>query len=309
MANNRRLRRWGAILVVTLSFVFMAYVVADNWQQFEPYREHFALHYPLLLAAFLLYPTGLIPNTVAWHNIMRCLGGAPRFKTNARIYCYSCLPRRIPGGVWHIAGRAVMNKQQGIAHSRTLLGTFLEWLLLVLSGLLVYLGSLLSPAGRAMGGLGLKPGVALALLAPLLVMLLPPVLNRFIRLVRSRTEDPPILGATDIFQLVGIFVLAWIMGGIVLYVVLLALSPVPLSALPAIVGAWGGAGAAGFVAAYVLQGLGVHEATLAFLLSSVIPLPIAIVASILMRILLTIGDVFWPLLWLRFLPESNGSSQ
>lgn len=309
MANNRRLRRCGAILVVTLSFVFMAYVVADNWQQFKPYKEHFGLHYPLLLAAFLLYPSGLVPNTVAWHYIMLCLGGAPEFKTNARIYCYSCLPRRIPGGVWHIAGRAVMNREQGIAHSQTLLGTFLEWLLLVLSGLLVYLGSLLLPAGRVMGGLGLKPGVALALFVPLLVMLLPPVLNRFIRLVRPGTEDPTALRAADIFRLVAIFVLAWIMGGIILYLVLLALSPVPLSALPAVVGAWAGAGAAGFVAAYVLQGLGVHEATLSLLLSSVIPLPIAIVASVLMRILLTVGDLFWPLLWLRFLPKSTGSSQ
>jgi glycosyltransferase 2 family protein len=292
------------VVVVVLCFAFMAYIVATNWQQLEPYGEHLRLHYHLLLVAFMLYPTGLVPNTVAWHYIMVHLGGAAKFKTNARIYCYSCLPRRIPGGVWHIAGRAILNKEQGVGHAKTLLGTSLEWLLLVVSGMLVYLASHLSPAGRALESVGLDPAAALALTVPLLVLLLPPVLNRIVRIVvRSGDEQLVALKASHVLKLVAIFVVAWCMGGLILYLVLLAFSPLPLSSLPVVVGAWGGAGAAGLVAAYILQGLGVHEATLALLLTSVVPLPMAIVASILMRILLTAGDVLWPLFWLRFLRE------
>ena len=298
-----RIRRLLTIFVVVLSFAFMGYFVFRNWQQLEQYRQHLQAYYPLLFLAFLLYPTGLVPNAVGWHNIMRRLDGLRSFRLNARIYCYSCLPRRIPGSVWHIAGRAYLNREQGVPHSLTLLGTLLEWILLVVSGLLVFLLSHLSPQARSMDAQGFRPSVALLLLVPLVVLLLPPVFNRLLGylLRKADYEGQIALSAPDLLVLITIYVVAWIAGGIVLYTLILALYPLSPAQLPAVIGAWAGAGAVGLVAAYLLQGLGINEVTLAILLSGMMPLPIAAVAAILMRILLTISEVAWPLLWARFL--------
>ena len=302
--QDPRLRSLIVVVVVVLSFAIMGYLVYRNWHELEPYRQHLQVHYPLIILAFLLYPAGLVPNAIGWHAIMSRLGGLPDFKANARIYCYSCLPRRIPGGVWHIAGRAYLNKEQGVPHALTLLGTSLEWVLLVVSGLLVYLLSNLSPLLKSAEGSGLSPGVALVLFVPLLALLFPPLLNRIVNFLLRKfgVQQHLAIRVYDILALLAVYLIAWTMGGVVLYVLIRALFPLPLATLPAVIGAWGGAGALGFVAAYFLQGLGVREVTLSVLLGSFMPLPIAIIASILFRILLTVGEVVYPLLWVRFLP-------
>lgn len=77
---------------------------------------------------------------------MAGIGAMPRLKVNARIYCYSTLPKRIPGVIWYIASRAQLYKEEGVARSVTILGTILETALLIISALLIYLLSLLFPA-------------------------------------------------------------------------------------------------------------------------------------------------------------------
>ncbi|MBN1135988.1 MAG: hypothetical protein JXM73_05360 [Anaerolineae bacterium] len=301
--RDRRSKRLLVVAVLALSFSFMGYLVYRNWQQLEAYRQHWQMHYPLILLAFALYPAGLAPNVVGWHMLMKRLGGLHRFKINAQIYCYSCLPKQLPGGVWHVAGRAYLNKEQGIQASVTLLGSSVEWVLLIASGLLVYLLSCLAPLPVGDRAAGLDPGVALALLAPLLIVLCPPVFNRVASwlLSRLRRPTPPPLGWGDLLGLLGVYVIAWVMGGVVLYVLSQALVPLSPAALPAVIGAWGGAGAIGFVAVYFLQGLGIRDVTLALLLSSIMPLSAAAVVSILFRLLITVGEILWPLLWARLL--------
>jgi hypothetical protein len=185
----------------------------------------------------------------------------------------------------------------------TLLGSSVEWVLLIASGLLVYLLSCLLPSSGGDRATGLDPGVAMALLAPLLIVLCPPVFNRLVIWLLSRLRRPmlPPLGFRDLFALLGIYVVAWTMGGVVLYVLSQALVPLSPATLPAVIGAWGGAGAIGFVAAYFLQGLGIRDVTLALLLSNLMPLSAAAVVSILFRLLITVGEIAWPLLWARLL--------
>jgi len=302
-SQNRWLKRLIVIAVLVLSFSFMGYLVYRNWQQLEAYRQHWRMHYPMILLAFALYPTGLVPNVVGWHVLMKRLGGLSSFRANAQIYCYSCLPKQLPGGVWHIAGRTYLNQEQGIHTRVTLLGSSVEWVLLIASGLLVYLLAGLMPSSGTDRASGLNPGVALALLAPLLIVLCPPVFNRLVSWLLARLHRPklPPLGLRDLLVLLGVYVIAWIMGGVVLYVLSQAIVPLSPAALPAVIGAWGGAGAIGFVAAYFLQGLGIRDVTLALLLSNLMPLSAAAVVSILFRLLITVGEIVWPLLWARLL--------
>ena len=101
----------------------------------------------------------------------------------------------------------------------------------------------------------------------------------------------------DILGLLSAYAVAWIAGGVLLYILIGALYPLAVTMLPAVIGAWAGASAMGLIAAYLIQGLGVREVTLAAILSVFMPLPVAIVTSVLFRLVLTAGEVVWPLVW------------
>lgn len=144
----------------------------------------------------------------------------------------------------------------------------------------------------------LPPVVAGLFLVPLLILLYPPAHNRlFGYLLRRLHYTGEVSLAPRVSAgLLLIYGLAWILGGIDLYLLANAVQPVPLELLPAVIGAWAASGAVSFVASYLVQGMGLTEVTLAALLSSYLPLPVAIVISILFRILLTICEVLWALL-------------
>jgi hypothetical protein len=285
--------------VVAFSFAVMGYLVYRNWPQLREYRYHLREHYPLIVLSFLLYPAGFVPTAIGWHKIMKIVGGPSVFKVNARIFCYSCLARRVPGGVWHIAGRAVLNKEHGVPHSLTVLGSALEWTLMVMSGLLIYLLTTLLTVSRNTVDGGLSPGVALVLLLPLLILLSPPVINRMLRFALKKWHGQVYqdISPVDILGLMSAYAVAWIAGGVLLYILIGALYPLAVTMLPAVIGAWAGASAMGLIAAYLIQGLGVREVTLAAILSVFMPLPVAIVTSVLFRLVLTAGEVVWPLVW------------
>jgi hypothetical protein len=285
--------RAAAVLVVLL---FLAYAVYKNWDELSQYE--WSADWRYLVLASLWYGLCFTAVMLAWHRVMAAVGGVTGAWVNARIYCYSSLPKRVPGVVWYIASRAAMYQAEGVAGSMAVLATLLETVLLVVSALLTYLGSL---AFRAQAGLArdLPPGTALLLLAPLLVVLYPPILNRIIGWLQRRVkaEGELVLGYRTVLGLVLMYVPAWVLGGIDLYLLANAVYPVPPSLLPAIIGAWAAASAVSFLASYLIQGLGVAEVTLGVLLSRFLPPPVAILIVILFRLLLTVGEVAWALLF------------
>jgi hypothetical protein len=103
------------IVTSGLSFLFLTYYVYTNWNQLSCYQWN--ADYRFLSLSFVTYPLGFLLPLYAWHRMMRRLGEISDFRVNAKIYCYSCLPKRIPGGVWYIAGRVYLYKERGIAGS------------------------------------------------------------------------------------------------------------------------------------------------------------------------------------------------
>jgi glycosyltransferase 2 family protein len=316
LIQQRRFRAGLSLAVLFLVLLFLVWAVYTNWGELGQYEWTADWRFVLLAILFLGAPTSI--GIIGWHRVMSHLGAMSDLRVNGRIFCYSSLPKRIPGVVWYIAGRMQLYKEVGVARRVTMLGTALETLLLIATGLLVYFASLLFP-GSASSTWQLPPTIAALLLAPLVVALSPPVFNRVFGYLMRRLRYNGAISLTygAIIELVLIYVLAWIVGGIDLYLLANAVYPVPIRLLPAVIGAWAAAGAVSFVASYLVQGMGITEATLAVLLSGFLPLPASIVISILFRILLTVFEVVWVLLlaWglsgLRGLPfrlPSGGSS-
>jgi hypothetical protein len=72
-----------------------------------------------------------------------------------------------------------------------------------------------------------------------------------------------------------------------------ALHPLPLAALPAIIGVWATSALLPQLLTFMPFGLGVQEVTLSALLSPFVGSTEAIVVALLMRIVLTLNEVLW----------------
>jgi uncharacterized membrane protein YbhN (UPF0104 family) len=305
LTRSKRFRIVFNVIAGLVIIAFLIYGVYANWDELKQYE--WTLDYRYLLLAGGLYGICFLSVMLGWHRVMASLGGMTSLRINARIFCYSSLPKRIPGVVWYIASRVHLYRQEGVSGSVTMLATGLETALLIASGLLVYLGSLLFRVSSRSAE-SLSPLVATLLLVPFLVLLHPAVFNRAIGFLlrKLRREVEVSLSGRQSAGLVLLYVPAWILGGLDLYLLANAIYPVALDHLPAVIGAWAATGVVGILASYLVQGLGVTEVTLAVLLSGFLPAPVAIAISIFFRILLTVGEVVWALLLAWFTSGLGG---
>jgi hypothetical protein len=252
--------------------------------------------------AFVAYPLGFAPVIWAWHLLMSRMGGCSNWRTNLRLYALSCLPRRIPSSIWSIASRVVLYRDQGVDSALTLTATALETIWLVLSGLSVFLLSL--PFWSVTGGTSRLDGRLIAVSGACLVLALAsplwsPLLLRGARwlLARMGFRVSVQLAPREVLPLLGLAALAWVGGGVVLYVLANAVTPVSLDYLPSLVGAWAASGAISLSAGLVVSGMGLREVTLTVLLGNLVPLPVAVGVALLFRVLLMVGEFVWALIF------------
>jgi len=164
-----------------------------------------------------------------------------------------------------------------------------------MSGILTYFLFLpfLSPISALRNPL---PLIALLLLGLLLThpATLRAILQRF-----ARGKVPYDLRYRDTLVWLGIYVVVWIVGGLVLYFAVNVFYPLPLTQLPEVIGAWTMSGVAASLVFLSPSGLGIRELTLSFLLSHYIPTPLAIVVAVGMRVGLTVYEAFWAVVALK----------
>lgn len=282
-------------IMLIASFSFLIHALYTGWTELQfSFQE---LNYWLLMIALLLYPLGFLPLVWVWHKVMCCIGGCCNFKTNMRLYSLSCLPKRIPGAIWYVSTRMALYQEYRINCFITLIATAIEVICLIFSGFLLYLLS--SLAGAISPNLRLTSVAIIFVILMLAFLIWTPFVHWILRwlrqrnLVRKATE----FKSWDALQILGMSIVAWLGGGALLYVLSNAVTQIPLMQLPGLIGAWSIAGTVGLAAGLFVQGLGLREVTLAIMLSNYMPLPLAAAVSLLFRLLLTVGEFVWALLF------------
>jgi hypothetical protein len=277
-------------VMLGISLLFVLYIVHASWAPLKIYFKH--LNYWLLALALLIYPLGFLPLLMMWHKIMSYIGGCHDLYTNIRLYSLSCLPKRLPGTVWYISSRVATYHECQVKPAITLMATFIETICLTFSGfsisLLVGTTSALFPQGK---------GLAICLFLLSLAFLIWVLLARRRFWSKGRTDK---FNLRSTLLLLGISALAWIGGGLLLYILSNAVTKVPINRLPSLIGIWSGAGALSLSIGLLAQGLGLREMALTALLAYEMPLPAAVIVSLLFRLLLTLGEPLWALVaaWL-----------
>ena len=294
-------RAWSGLGLLLLLASYVVYMLTRGGLPELDLRELFTRLRPADLAlASLIYGLNLVIAIGVWALIIGSLSGYWRMFEHVRIYCITTITRRLPGTFWYMLGRVVLYERLGVARGLTAVAGGLDFVAMILGGLLVML--LTWPL--MLGGQSLNPALLLATLGLCALLLNPPLVRALIRRFGHSSGTPPVR-YRQLLLWVAIFALIWAIGGLQLFVVVRAVTPLPLTALPAIIGVWAASGiAATIFFSFLPFGLGATELTLAALLSPFVPPTEALFIAFVMRVVLTLSEIGYGLLGgLLYLPD------
>lgn len=270
-------------------------VVLLAWGSFMARRLDDLREYPWDIAPAALV-AGVIAAAVYFGGLALCwalllrhvVGGHAALGSAMRAWLYSMTTRYIPGNVWHILSRVAFAQRLGVSKTHVLTSASIEQVLTLLAMLLLFACALpfwgASPADQAW----------LLLLVPMgLVMLHPRIMGRLLIWAADRFNRPNLAWHytySELLLLLAAYVGASLCAGLSLYVLLLGLAPTRLADAPLIIGAAGLAWSVGYLSFLTPSGIGVREAALVVVLSYIYPLPVAIIGSLLYRLVMTLGE-------------------
>jgi glycosyltransferase 2 family protein len=299
--NTRRWRRPAGAIFVLLAFLFLGYFVASN---LDALREHRWTVRPGLLAlSLLLHIAGLAWGVLVWRLLLRQMGIQVPLLGLMRVWFISGLGRYIPGKIWQFVGAAHLAGDLGVRAGATVTALAVHTGFFLVAAVLLSVYLLPSAIPGAAGA----PLTLLWTLAPMLLLLLHPrVIGGALGLFRRATgrQLAEWTGTwTASIGLAALAMLGWTITGAAFHLFVQSLTPLPSSALPAMIGV----NALSFVIGYAVivapAGLGAKEVSLAALLALYVPPPVAALLAIAAR-LWTMAAEAIPALLLLFAGKS-----
>lgn len=292
-------RRIGGIGIVgaLICVGALGYLVWRNAASWASLGQSFDSRY--LAVAFVLYTGALLAAALTWHRIVATTAAERDLGRNLRIYVVSALARRLPGSLWGPALRIYWYRRLG-GDWRTigLASVFEAWALTISGAAIAVAGALLFIGPAA----SLRTWLVLVVILVALGVLFTPRARAMLfaalaRLLRTAPDaNAPALGSKDLASWVGLEILNWIAGGLMLAAILRALTPYPLAQFPSIIACWAAAGTVGALLTFVPGGFGIVELALAGLLGFIVPAPVALAAAIGLRFFVTACEVVWMLI-------------
>jgi len=279
ISKNRKIIKLTAVLLISFKGINNL-----NFQRIS------YLSYQYILLSILLYPLGMIPTAIAWHYTIKSLDVNLPFLTNLKIYLLTLFPRHLPGFVFFLGSRTLLYDEIGISKVKIISATFLESVLLAITGLVI---TLMFPV------LGIQYGqinnIGLYIIVVISVVIIGVYLVRKI----SKNQNVEVLNSIKKINFSKLFIaacwmmIAWCGGGILLFILAKSLVVVEAKNVVLIIVMWGLSGSIGIIIGFGIQGLGIREITLGSLLSLIFPPMISFSLAIGFRLVLIIGEVLW----------------
>jgi len=282
-------------LIVALPFGYMGYILIHTWGQMASYE--WRIDYCQIAWAFIYYSLSLALALLGWGLAISRLTGIRDPRKHIKYYIYTNLLRRLPAPLLYLFGRVYLYEREGIARSAIMTISLLEWILIVLSGIIVYL--LTMPFLPSPLNLHSPWFLLLILIVIASTLLLHPRVIRAILCLLGKRELVFSFGYIEILVWLVVYSLVWIGGGLMLYAAINSLYTLPLARLPTVIGAWVISGLVTTVVFATSAGFGLKEFTLSFLLSHLMPSPLAIIVALLTRVYLVSFEFFWGMVALK----------
>lgn len=284
------------VLVPLAVIGMVGWLIVQNQEMIRafPWR----VHLPSLLLAAGFHSLALWVTCLVWFLFIRRLDGFRDPWLTVRIYFVSTLAKRIPTSIPYIGGRLILYRQLGVSSGAVLNSILLETLLLGIAGViclaLIWPFSAVSLPAYALPGLL----IAAALLTAVMIFRFDQIRQQVNRLFRrfqvAEMQHSP--GMADLFLWIGIYLLPWLAAGGSLYYAVgglalgVSLSPVDALTISTV------STLVALLNLIVPAGFGLKELSMAALLLPWMPLSVALLFSLLYRLLHTLDDVIWALL-------------
>lgn len=287
----RRYAVWLTPVAIGLALLFVTALVWQNRVAFLTFQwrlnpASLALSFVCCVLTWLLFGLN-------WGLVTRRLGSSLPLRDSMRIYFISTVSQFLPGRVWYLATRVYLYDREGVRKTITSVALVLETAIVVLSGVLVYtVVRLIMPATAV------EQQAVRWLLIPLIPLVgifsYPTVLLKALNALAARLGKVGLttqLSYRDTLTWLAFYSLNWLIGGLVLFYLLDGIGGLPLSAFLTVLAGFCLSSVISQLLFFVPGGLGVREFALGYLLTTVAPLPLAVIGVIAFRIWLILGEV------------------
>ena len=226
---------------------------------------------------------------LAWRGVLGALGSVVRVRAAARIFFTSQLGKYLPGSVWPVVAQMQLGRAYRIPRARSAAAAALA-MLISLATALVLAAATLSVAGGA-GAAGYW--WAFAAVPVLVAGLHPRVANPALRTIFRVTRRPaiePLTGET-IAKTVARSLVGWLLAGVHIWILAVALGASPGRALLLSIGGYAFAWSVGFLIVFAPAGAGVRELILVAALQPVLDPGKAMVVALASRLVTIVADL------------------
>lgn len=242
---------------------------------------------PAGLLCLLLTGVGVVATGECWRVWLASLATPPPWHVAHRLFYVTQAGKYVPGAVWPYAAQAALAHRYGISRTAVLGASALFMLTHLVTGVLV--GAL---GIGGMPSLAPRMGLLYSVAAVGLVLLLPPVLGRVLR-VLGRWR-PWLRVSTPTWRTTGRAALlmcgAWACYGLSLWVLVVPLGG-GVRQLGLVVGVYAVGWVAGFAAIAAPVGIGAREAVVTLLLAPGLGTAAALSVVVVSRVALTVADL------------------
>jgi hypothetical protein len=280
--------RWVGYGLTALAFLYLCALVIVPREQIQDIAWVSYLR-PFFLA-MIVYLASLLVQYLVWSRLVSFHHSISW--RDLAIYFRVLLLRRLPGGFWHWLDRTAMyTGVTNLTGRVVMLANFLEWSMLLL------MAGAIGVAGWPDGPVWLRSLASAALVLAAL----------FLAFNWQPKERRLIFRMAESVWWVGMYTLAWMAGGMILYLfshtTQMSLPPdsgyTQLSYLRC-VWAWAIAGGSSLLMVFIPAGLGVREIALTWLLAPYLPFSAILLVAIIIRLTYAAADMVWGSLGMLF---------
>jgi uncharacterized membrane protein YbhN (UPF0104 family) len=278
-----------AARIIFFAAVVLVFVVAlhSRWRDVQGSLDKLSA-FDIVVATIFGF-ANIFTSMLGWRALLADIGSKLSLPVAMRIFFVGQLGKYLPGSVWTVLVQADMASHLHVPRRRTGVTGLVTIGLSVLTGLLVGLPALPLLLQRSAGS-----SAWLLLAVPLLVVLVwPALLNRLIawglRVLRREPLEET-LSTRAILTTVGLYALAWVLFGVHILVLALAVGGGTGVTLASLTG-YALAGSLGMLTVILPAGLGARDGILALVLASALPLSAGTAVALVSRFVVTLVDV------------------
>jgi len=236
--------------------------------------------------SFMVFSLDLVLVVFVWSWLMNSLGKKISFSTHFLYYSISNVTKRIPGTLWYVASRAQLYKSDQVDYKITTITSGVEYAIATIGSVLVCLLF----AIPIIIEYSYNPYLFIVVILIAGFVIHPRVIDWIFRRLKL---DAGSLEYRLILKSIVLYMLIWMLGGVVLFLIANSIYPLKITDLPYVIGAWSIVGFITSVLLFLPTNLGLTEVGISLLLSNIMPSSIAVIIAILGRIFITIFELIW----------------